>query len=145
MGTQFYPIDTTRTRTIFDGTQVPVRIDLPWEDCLDLNVRSAAALFALFGAALHTKRTSAAFNVQNGSMEIADARRLVMACRARFDSVGPKALGLALEAFDFGGDPGPRVVLGPDFGLEDLRDRLERFATFVEKAAAAGANAIRWS
>lgn len=151
MGIQFSALDTTRTRTAFDGTQLPARVQLPeqWE-LFGFHVAGAMALLGLLEAACRfrgrTLLASLWTDHQIGAVTVVDARRAIMLARARFESVGEATADHVAAVFGALEDhPSGRVHSGLTAGAEDLHRRLEEFAAFVEAAAEAGADRIMWS
>jgi hypothetical protein len=136
MGTDFSARTTQRTRIAFGGTEVPATIELPEEwQFFGFNQRTAGALFRLFAGAY---KPAKAWEPQYGTATIPEVRRAVMASRARFESVAPSAIGIHELIYN------PRIIES-EFGIDDLKARLERFAAFVEICAESGADHIVWS
>lgn len=90
-----------------------------------------------------------------GTCPVPEARRAVMGARARFDRLAPELTRepevlRSKRAVVEGDDGVARFVGGTERGVvggldeEGLRDRLERFARFVEQASDAGARSILW-
>lgn len=84
-----------------------------------------------------------------GEMAVADARRALMRARARvdltpFEREAETVYG-APRADEYGVvELRPLRLSAPALTADDLRDRVERFAAFVEESAARGATEIRW-
>lgn len=97
------------------------RIEIPEADSFHLHMANGWYLFRLLYLAFGDDFDDQA---GPGCTTIPRARRAVISARARFDRL---ILGVQ-------GDPDPEVV----------RDRLERFAKFVEVASDLGATHVRW-
>jgi hypothetical protein len=147
VGIQFTALDTNTLRETPVGP-LPTRIELPEEwEFFGFNMGTAFMFFGLFTAALTCKGRpvpSTFSDRQYGTITLIEARRAIMAARARFFSVAPAIVDGSLESFDFSGER-IQVIDGGGFDLEILREKLERFAQFVEIAAQNGANTIQWS
>ncbi len=106
---------------------------------LELNDGNAAAVLALLG-----------FDPCSGEATIAESRRAVMRARARGDVsefVRPerRVYGAPRARENHVVDARPLVAV--EFGMDEagVRERVERFAAFVEKCAARGATVVRWA
>jgi hypothetical protein len=118
------------------GIEVVEETDAP---SLNLANDNAARLLAILGLPCD----------EDGEVTIAESRRALMRARARqdlslFTREGKTVYGAPRAQED--GSVELRPVRAQSFGLsaEGLRDRIERFGTFVEEAAARGARTIFW-
>lgn len=149
MGIAFYAVDTTRTRTRFDGSLAPVHVDLG-DHHLGFHEAGAAAWLTLME---NTNRLGGRLTLSDrfrdnvGGVSVVDARRAIMVARARFGTLEKIVANDVNAAFAFLGlaHDGKRVVQGPEVTSDSLKRRLESFAEFVEAAAAAGADRVEWS
>jgi hypothetical protein len=110
----------------------------------NLNNANARALLGLLGLEVTEELL--------GEADLPTVRRGILAARARFDRLAPAYArveyvlrGARREDEDgVTGLEAPVRVYSPAFTAEDLRDRLERFAAYVEELAAAGATSVSW-
>lgn len=104
------------------------------DDFFNISNANARALLSLL-----------AFEIEPcGTATLPDVRRGIMRARATFErragaalAIGPGMAEQAISAL------GARLVC-PRVTTEDLRDRLERFAAFVERSSRIGATHIVW-
>ena len=150
MGIQFTALDTRWIDPDGDGgRRIQMRVELPerWE-FFGFGMGNAALVLGLLdeSMAINGRPRAGIFtDHQYGEATLADARRAVMAARARFERVAPIMVQVGDEFQEWVDALGGRVTAGPRVDMEALRRRLEDFAEFVEAAATAGADRIMWS
>lgn len=141
MGIGFRAMDSTLEPLDFpDGQRLLMRVMLPddWE-YYHLNVEGAVAVFALLSLAVSftgSRSKSPTYDLtsqfrdwRQGEVSIVEARRAVMAARARFDRIENDALDRTYGTVS----------------STSLMKRLDNFSEYIEAASKAGADTIGWS
>lgn len=127
------------------GVETVADDDLPFVNLCNANAAAVLALLRL------SENFDGNADGYYGEISISAARRAVMFARNTFDRRAP---GLVRPAERVTGAPRvgpdgavelhPLRISSPEFGIEDIRTRLDRFAAFVEESAARGATLVRW-
>lgn len=141
MGIGFRAMDSTLEPLEFDdGSTLFMRVTLPddWE-YYHLNIEGAVAVFALLASAMTFAGDRSKSPAQDptvpfddwrqGEVTIAEARRAVMAARARYNRIEADALDRTYGTVS----------------SANLLKRLDNFSAYLEAASKAGADTIGWS
>jgi hypothetical protein len=146
MGVDFFGTDHNRPHSRLPEFPAPVQLDDDDTRYFALNVGNAAALWPLLRFPLEDGHVPS-----QGEVSVPEARCAVMRARATFDREAPKHV--RPTEIDHGapraredGTVELRPLRAYWFGLDEdgIRDRIERFARFVEAIAERGATHVAW-